>query len=258
MRWKARSSQGLVRSENQDSWSVNRLARPDGEEAWLAVVADGIGGREGGQIASSLAVQSVVEFFTRSSWNDGPVTLLTEAMNHANASVFQAGSADSSITGMGTTLTCVLVCQDESRAFIGHVGDSRVYIVSFEQIRRVTDDHSVSGELLKRGAITEEDAMNHPNRNVLTAALGTQASLQFSLYEERLLPDDVIVLCTDGLTSLVSAEEIRRTILDCECEDVAGELVNLANSRGGYDNVTVVLLWPEIPDSSHTTRGEAE
>ena len=78
------------------------------------------------------------------------------------------------------------------------------------------------------------------------------------MYKRQLLPDDVIVLCTDGLTSLVSAEEIRRTILDCECEDVAGELVNLANSRGGYDNVTVVLLWPEIPDSSPTTRGEAE
>ncbi len=258
MRWTASSSQGLVRSENQDSWSVDRFARKDGKEAWLAMVADGIGGREGGQIASSLAVESVKDFFSQSSWDEDPVDLLTEAMIYANTRVFEAGTADSSITGMGTTLTCVLVYQDETKAFISHVGDSRAYIVSFGQIRRITDDHSVSGELLRKGAITEEDAMNHPNRNMLTAALGTQISLELSLYEEILLPDDVIVLCTDGLTSLVSAEEIRQTVLDYDYMNVASELVGLANNRGGYDNVTVILLWPDISDQSVSTRGEAE
>lgn len=222
------------------------------------MVADGIGGREGGQIASSLAVESVKDFFSQSSWDEDPVDLLTEAMIYANTRVFEAGTADSSITGMGTTLTCVLVYQDETKAFISHVGDSRAYIVSFGQIRRITDDHSVSGELLRKGAITEEDAMNHPNRNMLTAALGTQISLELSLYEEILLPDDVIVLCTDGLTSLVSAEEIRQTVLDYDYMNVASELVGLANNRGGYDNVTVILLWPDIPDQSVSTRGEAE
>jgi protein phosphatase len=132
-----------------------------------------------------------------------------------------------------------------SKAFVGHVGDSRAYIVSNGKIRRVTDDHSVSGELVRNGTITEEDAMRHPGRNVLTMALGTQETVDVDIYEERLCPDDIVVLCTDGLTSLVSQNEIYDMLVTYDRDQVARKLVDLANQRGGYDNITVVVLWPQ-------------
>lgn len=257
LRWVADTSQGLVRLENQDSWRVHCLDRSGEDEACLAVVADGIGGREGGKLASSLAVESITQFVTDFIWEKKPIDLLKQGMLYANAKILSASTEDESVRGMGTTLTCALVYAKDGKVFISHVGDSRAYIISRGIIRRITDDHSISGELVKKGSITEEDAMFHPSRNVLTAALGTHDSVEVSLYKERLLPNDVIILCTDGLTSLVSADEICQVALNGYTE-AATKLVDLANSRGGYDNVTVVVLWREISESADGLRGEAE
>jgi len=240
LEWRAETSRGLVRPKNEDSWSVVGL--PHG---WLAMVADGLGGHDGGEIASALAVSCIQQYVAEHFLGGDPGQVLKEAILYGNGKIRESAASHRGVPGMGTTVTCVLITSDMSRAFVGHVGDSRAYIVSDGKIRRVTEDHSVSAELVRNGTITEEDAMRHPGRNVLTMALGTQDTVDVDIYEEALRPGDILVLCTDGLTSLVSPDEISRALVTHDRDRVAGELVDLANQRGGYDNVTVVVLWPQ-------------
>ncbi|QUL98343.1 MAG: Stp1/IreP family PP2C-type Ser/Thr phosphatase [Candidatus Fermentithermobacillus carboniphilus] len=255
MQWRAKTSRGLVRPENEDSWAVVDLSS-SGRNIWLAMVADGLGGHEGGEVASSLAVKSAVDYISLHIPQDPPPKLLQDAVEYGNRKVLQAATSGTGFPGMGTTLTCALVEEETSRLYVGHVGDSRVYLISGSKIRQITDDHSVTGELVRNGTISEEDAMRHPARNVLTMALGTQARVEVATYEEELSPGDVILLCTDGLTSLVSPSEIADVISKRRQDDVADALVDLANSRGGYDNVTVVVLWPAISPVPSPKRGE--
>ncbi len=243
MKWSAHSSKGLVRSDNEDAWAFERLERQD---AYFAVVADGIGGNEGGEIASQMAVGSCVEYIRSHFGEDDTLSLLDRSMRNANDLIYRAGSDSDGFPGMGTTFTGALVAEKDGKAFIGHVGDSRAYLLSKGQIRQITDDHSVTGELLRDGAITEEDAMRHPSRNMLTMALGTQHQVDASTYVEELAQGDVLILCTDGLTSLVGSSEIASLAESLPRDRVAESLVELANSRGGYDNITVVLLWPDL------------
>jgi serine/threonine protein phosphatase PrpC len=255
LEWRAETSRGLIRPENEDSWLVTCLPRT-GKQMWLAMVADGIGGRDGGEIASALAVKSISEYVSGSLFEDKPQDVLRKAVICANGKILESSARKSGVVGMGTTLTCAMIDQEESKVYFGHIGDSRAYIISSRQIRRVTDDHSVSGELVRNGTITEEDAMRHPGRNVLTAALGTQQEINVAIYEEHLLPNDIVVLCTDGLTSLVSSDEISDIACQYEKDEVPERLVDLANSRGGYDNITVILLWPKAVQARDLLRGE--
>ena len=243
MQWSAKTSRGMVRTDNQDSWRVQPLPG----SLWLAMVADGIGGNEGGGLASALAVKHCSDYVTAHCETEDPRELLVNALRRGNEVVFETAASYRGVPGMGTTLTAALVNEREGVLYVGHVGDSRAYVVSPQGIRQITEDHSVTGELMRNGTITEEDAMRHPARNVLTAAVGTQPHLEVSSYRERLSSGDVVLLCTDGLTSLVSSKEIVELLRQKPREEAAGELVNTANNRGGYDNVTVVLLWPEIP-----------
>ncbi len=245
MEWSAKTSRGMVRPENEDCWTVQSF--PDGW--WLGMVADGMGGYDGGEIASSLAVKHCTEYVVQHQGKEPPEELLKNALRYGNERVFAAAAADEGCRGMGTTLTVALVKEEGGLLFIGHVGDSRAYVVSPAGIRQVTEDHSITGELLRTGAITEEDAMKHPARNVLTAALGTQHSVAVSSYRADLSPGDAVILCTDGLTSLVSSKEMDKMLRERPREEVAKDLVNVANTRGGYDNVTVVVLWPRITES---------
>jgi serine/threonine protein phosphatase PrpC len=240
LEWRAETSRGLVRPKNEDSWSVVGL--PAG---WLAMVADGLGGHDGGEVASSLAVSSIQQYVTEHFSDDDPGQVLKQAILYGNGKIRESASGDGGVPGMGTTITCVMITCDMSKVFIGHVGDSRAYIVSDGQIRRITDDHSVSGELVRNGTISEEDAMRHPGRNVLTMALGTQETVDVAIYEEQLNPDDIVILCTDGRTCLVSPDEIYEMLLMCDRDQVARKLVDLANQRGGHDNITVIVLWPQ-------------
>jgi serine/threonine protein phosphatase PrpC len=255
LEWRAETSRGLIRPENEDSWLVTCLPGT-GKQMWLAMVADGIGGRDGGEIASALAVKSINECVSESLFEDKPHDVLRKAVIYANGKILESSTRKTGVVGMGTTLTCAMIDQEESKAYFGHIGDSRAYIISGRQIRRVTDDHSVSGELVRNGTITEEDAMRHPGRNVLTAALGTQQAINVAIYEEHLLPNDIVVLCTDGLTGLVSSDEISDIACRYEKDELPGRLVDLANSRGGYDNITVILLWPKAVQARDVLRGE--
>jgi serine/threonine protein phosphatase PrpC len=244
LEWRAETSRGLVRPKNEDSWSVVDL--PTG---WLAMVADGLGGHDGGEIASALAVSSIQEYVKEHFADDDPANVLKQAILYGNGKIRESAAGDQGFPGMGTTVTCVMITCDRSKVFVGHVGDSRAYIVSNGEIRRITEDHSVSGELVRNGTISEEDAMRHPGRNVLTMALGTQETVDVDIYEEELNPDDIVVLCTDGLTSLVSPQEIYQVLVMCDKDQVARKLVDLANERGGHDNITVIVLWPQAASS---------
>lgn len=237
----------MVRPDNEDSWSV----QPLGDGWWVAMVADGVGGNEGGELASTLAVKCCTDYVARLHAKEPPEDLLAAALQYGNRQVLEAASGREGAPGMGTTLTVALVGEREGKLYVGHVGDSRAYVISSQEIRRITDDHSITGELMKNGTITEDDAMRHPARNVLTMALGAQEPVRVSSYRENLAPGDVVVLCTDGLTSLVSSKEIVKQVREHRRDELAADLVNTANGRGGYDNVTVVLMWPDIPDSPH-------
>ena len=245
MEWSANTSRGMVRPGNEDSWTVRTL--PDG--SWIAIVADGMGGVEGGEVASSLAVKYCTDYVLDHLGEKDPEDLLRNAVDFGNSKVFEAASSAHGVQGMGTTLTGALVPKGENKVYIGHVGDSRAYVVSRGRIRQVTDDQSITGELMRNGSITEEDAMKHPGRNVLTAALGTQESVSVSIYPLDVRKDDAVVLCTDGLTSLLNSKEVLTILQESPRDKVCSDLIDAANSRGGYDNVTVVILWPEVTAS---------
>jgi serine/threonine protein phosphatase PrpC len=241
LQWSARTSRGLVRPDNEDAWMVQAFS----ERVWLAMVADGIGGCDAGEVASSIAIKHCGEYILNNFQKYPPKELLVQAMRFGNRKVLQA-AVETGAAGMGTTLTAALVLEDESKIYIGHVGDSRAYLISNGEIRQVTEDHSLAGELVRNGAITEEAAMRHPARNALTAALGTEVSVPVAIYEEDLSPGDVVILCTDGLTGLVSSKEIRDMTSVLGRKEIAQRFVDTANERGGYDNVTVVLMWPDV------------
>lgn len=243
MEWSAQSSRGLVRPDNEDSWVVEALPAA---RAWLAVVADGIGGNEGGQVASSMAVKICLEHIRAHIGQAEPHRLLREAVQEGNTLILRAGLSGEGLNGMGTTFTGAIIAEDRRKVYVGHVGDSRAYVVSGCEIKQITDDHSVSGQLVREGTLSEEDAMRHPGRNLLTMAMGTQDEVRVSTYQEDLQEGDVVLLCTDGLTSLVNSREIVSLLNSRPREEVAEALVNLANSRGGFDNTTVVLLWPDL------------
>ncbi len=241
LEWSARSSRGLVRPDNEDSWTVRSFS---GSGVWLAMVADGIGGYEGGELASALAIEWAADHVQREYDMKSPEELLKEAFLFANGKILEAASGNKGLSQMGTTLTAALVLEAEGLLYVGHVGDSRAYVMSRGQIRQITDDHSITGELIRNGTISEADARKHPGRNLLTMALGSQEDIAVSVYREKLSENDLILLCTDGLTGLVESSEIASILAESSVTEAAQTMVDLSNSRGGHDNVTVVVLWP--------------
>ncbi|NPV71683.1 MAG: Stp1/IreP family PP2C-type Ser/Thr phosphatase [Firmicutes bacterium] len=247
MEYSAFTHQGLVRPGNEDSYCMARLDGTPG--AVLAAVADGMGGHEGGEVASSIAV-SVTESVVSSSWNSiNPhpskdeyyLALVFSGAVAANRRVHEESLKRFGRACMGTTLTVAIVKGD--MLYVAHAGDSRAYVANGTEIRQITDDHSLVGEMVRGGDLTEREAMIHPSRNILTNALGTSEEPRVDLYKAKLSTGDTVILCTDGLTNLVSKEEIQRAVnTTASLDDLVRALVELANSRGGYDNTTVVAI----------------
>lgn len=223
-----------------------------GAEAGLCVVADGMGGSNAGEVASELAVRTVFDVLkpalsaggggcgVRATAEDTP-ELLAGAVLAANRAVYRAGQEDPLRAGMGTTLTAALVL--DGMLNVAHVGDSRALLVRRGTWQQVTTDHSLVAELVRRGGLTEGEAMVHPQRNVLTRALGTEAEVAVDLLQDPLEPGDTVVLCTDGVTKYLTNREITRLATHGRKIDEGAEMiVELANSRGGSDNLTVVLI----------------
>jgi protein phosphatase len=226
---------GRRRRMNEDRYAL----APD---LGLYLVADGMGGHTAGQVASEMAADAALRAVrTLQGASASLAEKLRYAVTSANREIYQTGRQRPELAGMGTTLVSVLAF--EGRAALAHVGDSRAYLVRGGRIRQLTDDHSVVGELLRRREISEDAAREHPHRHVLTRALGVRPVVEPDLAELSPEPDDVFVLCSDGLTCHVEDDEIAEQVDAAADPDACVEnLVDLANARGGDDNITVLIL----------------
>jgi PPM family protein phosphatase len=234
---------GCLRQNNEDSFGY---WEPEDDQQFLrkgrlAVVADGMGGYEGGQEASRLAVETLVEVY-RDFGGDDPQAALVEALQAAHEQIREYSFAHPGLRGMGTTCTAAAIVQD--LLYYVHVGDTRLYLIRDGQITRVTRDHSYVGRLVESGMISAEEAENHPQRNILTAALGTNPDLIMDSpgQPEPLRPEDVLLICSDGLWGQVRDSEILDAVENKSAEQTGRKLIELARERGGPDNITVEVL----------------
>jgi len=234
------SDVGRVRIANEDWYCLCQLT--GGRRPVLMAVADGMGGYEAGEVASRLAVEET-RYWVEKHVADGQdlLPLLSAACTMANTRMYQLAMETLGWPGMGSTLTIAL--WEGSRLAVAHVGDSRAYLIRDGALRRLTDDHSVVGIMVQTGELGEKEAMRHPQRNLLTKALGTEPMVSTDLAEYPVTDGDVIVLCTDGLTNMVTGEEILAAAGLCpDLSQLGGRLVELANARGGHDNITVLVV----------------
>ncbi len=244
----ALSDVGRKRKGNEDALFLN-------EHQKLYVVADGMGGHAAGEVASRVAVDAIAEFVELTGGNqeitwpfglDDSISYegnrLKTAVRHANSRVLEATRESAEYEGMATTVAAVLV--DGDVANLAHVGDSRIYVWSAGEITLLTRDHSWVNEQIENGAISPEQARSHPLRNVVTRALGGRSDLVVDIESRRMAEGDMLLLCSDGLTTMVPDDEIARVLGESEGDvaDAVQALVGLANERGGEDNITVVLL----------------
>lgn len=227
---------GKKRAENQDSF----LMDPD---LGLYVVADGMGGHNGGEVASSMAVESVRNVVLESFQNEVgvmPRDLLQRACATASESIFNASIKDSKLSGMGTTLVATL-CRDNA-IYIANVGDSRAYLVRDHHIWQITEDHSLINEQIKAGLLKPEESSAFPGKNVITRSVGFEKSVLCDVIERKAVPGDRFLICSDGLTGMVSDHRILEITEKNEPSHVALKLIDEANKNGGEDNVTAMFI----------------
>jgi PPM family protein phosphatase len=237
--WALRSHPGRVRADNEDSVGAI-VPDPPGARGGVFVVCDGMGGHAAGEVASRIAVETVLTKWANNN-NGNPQQLMRSVVRAANSSVF-AASHDIETRGMGCTCTCLaLVGETTLEAVIGHVGDSRCYRIRKGQCEQLTADHSRVGEMLRMRLITPEQARNHPARSQLSRSLGGDPAVLVDVVRHPVLPSDAFMLCSDGVWDLVSAREIARAVAD---GPVAGceRLISLALDRGAPDNVSVIVV----------------
>ena len=224
-----RSDTGLQRRENEDSAYAS---------APLFVVADGMGGAQAGEVASRIAVET----FQQGLGADGsPEERLAERVHAANAQIYERSREETGREGMGTTLTAAYL--DDSQLAIAHVGDSRAYLFRDGELSRLTQDHSLVNELVQRGKLTEAEAEEHPQRSIITRALGPEPDVEVDTLTYPVRAGDVVLLCSDGLTSMVSEDQVAAILRSATgLEAAATALIAAANQAGGRDNITVVLF----------------
>jgi protein phosphatase len=226
---------GRCRRANEDSYAI-------ASEMGLFVVADGMGGHRAGQLASRLATEAAVQAVQALRGSEATLTeKLRCSVAAANREIYTTAQAKPEYQGMGTTLVSLLAA--DGKVALAHVGDSRAYLIRGGRIRQLTDDHSVVGELIRRHEITPTAARAHPHRHVLTKALGVRREVVPDLVELTAMPEDLFVLCSDGLTGLVQDQDISDiAAASTDLDTICTQLVDCANSRGGEDNITVVLV----------------
>ncbi|MEZ4819127.1 MAG: Stp1/IreP family PP2C-type Ser/Thr phosphatase [Bdellovibrionota bacterium] len=248
---------GQRRQRNEDSYLVN-------DKLGLYIVADGMGGHAGGEFASKIAVSTVEEIIRGEDREKShipgenildtpsPETVdekkiqgdaqerLKDAINRAGNMIVRRAYEEPELKGMGTTATVMLVSDD--KAYIAHVGDSRAYCVRAGNIIQITEDHSLVHEQLKSGLITEEEAKTHQLKNIITRSVGVQEEVEVDTIVWQLEKGDAYLLCSDGLSNMLEDPEIQNIITQYDVEQAARELVDLANDRGGDDNITLILL----------------
>lgn len=231
---------GKLRDINEDYYYISN---PE-DEIQVFILADGMGGYNGGEVASRLATTTALSYI-KSNFQNIPkekediLNLIKSAMEYANMVVYEKSNEDKELEGMGTTLEVSLIYNN--RIYIGHAGDSRIYRIRRNFIRKLTRDHSYVQKLVKDGTITEEQARNHPKKNMLVKALGCTPFLEPDVTVKGFMKDDIILMCSDGLSNMLKDEEIFE-IIKAQGTQSAEKLVENANENGGYDNITAVVI----------------
>ena len=237
----AKSDVGKVREINEDSYYISNSL----DEIQLFILADGMGGYNGGEVASQLAIQSAKSYIENNfqeidkTDKDSIIQLIGSSMEYANMIVYEKSKENKELEGMGTTLEICLIYNN--RAYIGHIGDSRIYRIRKEFMRKLTQDHSYVQKLVKDGTITPEEAVHHPQKNMLMKALGCNAFIEPDVMVKGFLKDDIIIISSDGLTNLVSQDKIF-DLAKQNIEQAPKELIRIANENGGFDNITIIVI----------------
>ena len=228
---------GMVREVNQDYVYVSDL--PVGKLPNLFIVADGMGGHKAGEFASRFTVEVVKDELAKST-EEGPEAMIRQAITSANQRLLETARQDSKLEGMGTTLVVATVI--ERTLYFANVGDSRLYLLN-NDIKQVSKDHSLVQEMVRLGGIKQEDAKNHPDKNIITRAIGAKEQVEVDFYEYRLKKGDIVLMCTDGLSNMVEDTEILHVVKGSRdiVEAVEG-LINKANENGGKDNIGIVAV----------------
>lgn len=239
MRIFSKTDKGRVRTDNQDAYFAGRIS----DNAVFAVVCDGMGGANAGNIASENAVRHISEYIIRSYRDGMNITELEKSVRNAvisaNIELFDMSASEQALSGMGTTAVIALIRNGE--AVIANVGDSRIYLVNGE-IKQLTRDHSVVQSLIESGKITPEDAKHHPRKNVITRAIGAEGTVTADSAVIKLNSGDTLLLCTDGLSNYLDDNAILNVFKNTDISAVPEILVEKANQNGGGDNITVVTL----------------
>ena len=234
------TDKGRVRAKNEDNCTVAQIG-----DFTVLILADGMGGANSGEVASSKAIEAVLEsfdpaFMKNLSLADLP-HLLNRTIEKTNKLLFNLSTSDVMYNGMGTTLEICII--KDNAAYIAHIGDSRVYkITSSGEILRLTKDHSLVEYMIDSGTLSREEAATHPQKNIITRAVGTAPSIEADIVTHTLSEGDIILVCSDGLTNMVSEADIAKTAsCDIPLQDRCQMLVDMANAAGGTDNISVVL-----------------
>lgn len=233
---------GQIRDHNEDYVIYREPANEEefAQNGWLYIVADGVGGADAGEVASQFASQQTVEHYLRNHAQENWGQRLVDSMQAANTDLRRMVAERNDNSRMATTMVSVVI--DTHKAYFSNVGDSRGYLWRAGILEQVTKDQSLVAKLLEEGAITEEEAENHPRRNVILYSLGSERSPKIDLFERFLEPNDKILLCSDGLTRHVTDTELAEYLDSNNLEETTNALVALANNRGGQDNITVSIL----------------
>lgn len=236
----AKTDIGKARELNQDYYYISSSE----ESIRLYILADGMGGYKGGEVASKLATDSIKNYIydnfdKTEKQRDDILKLIKDAILYANMVVYEKSKQEKELEGMGTTLEVCLIYNN--KAYIGHIGDSRVYRIRKGIMRRLTKDHSYVQQLVEDGKITREEANTHPKKNMLTKALGCTPYVEPDIRARNIEKNDILIMCSDGLTNMVNEEKICETIQN-NPSTAAEELIKEANNLGGYDNITIVII----------------
>lgn len=241
MEWASKTHIGKIRNKNEDSLFADEKSNR------IFIVADGMGGHNAGEIASKLAIEKVSDMLKEnldklSKADEAEIeNLIQEAIREANAEIYKQSLSSNSLDGMGTTITLALFV--DNKVYFGHVGDSRAYLLRNDKLTQLTEDHTLVCELVKNGTITEVEAKTHPKRNIITKALGTETSPLPDTISYSVRDEDIIILCTDGLTNIVDNYEIKKCLRnESDLQKACDYLVDQANDRGGFDNITLIAI----------------
>lgn len=242
------SDVGNIREINEDS-----VGYYIGKDRAIYVIADGMGGHSAGEVASKVAVDFTIDYIKGLNNITDLKREITIAVQKANEEIFNLSQCRKNLSGMGTTITTCLISED--KAIVANVGDSSCYIIDKDDnIKKITKDHSLVQQLVDNGTITEEQAKKHPNKNIITRALGTNRQIEIDTFYINLKEIKNVVLCTDGLTNDLAPEEIREVVLNHTEENSCRLLIECSKQRGGRDNISVIVIEGECKDGRNFTR----